>query len=339
MFIVKLTEDCLGGKAGEWYYMESTNAGQVLVFQEPEHIERIEAIKTTGDTGTLIVRPGGIGDLVHLAATIKACRDRDGYKPDVCVADRYKDVLRHNPHVGKIVSYPLHASAQNDYKTIHWLENSVENEKELHMADAFLNACGFDWKAIDPKDKRPRIYLPEKAKPRIAKGKKPRVGFQVKASARCRTPSPKQLGAVMQHYVDTGWEVWLFGAPGEIQMDDPDIVNTTIWEKPMSIIESAVQMTTCDLFIAPDSGLLHIAGALRIPSVGLYGPFPADLRIRYTPKNICVEAKSYCSPCFWHGRGQHFPHGCPSASTGQCMVLGGITTKSIINAGNMVLKK
>ncbi len=337
MFVIEPSKDFSGTKAGTRYLMERANAGQLMILQTPNSIEYHNHIEPTGTDGTLIVRPGGIGDLVHLHATVREIRKRDGTKPDIAIGGRYMDVMKHHPDVRKVVDYPIRAEALDLYRRIEWMEDSVENESELHMADAFLNTCGFDWQAVE--DKRPRMFLPRNVR-KWRKGKKLRVGFQVKASAKCRTPTVDLLGKLMGMYHADGWEVYLFGGPKEIQpMKDSPVINTTQFDPPLSILESASLMQTCDLFIAPDSGLLHVAACFQIPSVGLYGPFPADLRIRYSPYNVSIEGKAPCAPCFWHSRGAHFPPGCPSAKKGHCIVLGAITPETVLKAGEMAMEK
>jgi ADP-heptose:LPS heptosyltransferase len=338
MYKATLSKDYMGCKAGDTILLERANAGHVLVMQKPLAFEEADPGQAHGEGGHLIVRPGGIGDLVHLGVSIREVAKKSGRKVDVAVAERYASVVKHNPNVRKVIHYPTPANVFDQYEVIHWLEDSVEDETDLHMADAFLEHCGFDHTQYEPTEKSPELYLPKSIK-RKPKPKRKRVGFQLKASAKCRTPDPALMAKVMEIYFQEGWDVWIFGAPGEVTTDEKSITNTTQWDKPPSILESASYMQTCDLFIAPDSGLLHIAGALKIPSVGLYGPFPADLRVRYSPYCVAVEAKAPCAPCFWHGRGAHFPPGCPGAKAGKCIVTAAIQPETIVRAGELAMQK
>jgi hypothetical protein len=67
-----------------------------------------------------------------------------------------------------------------------------------------------------------------------------------------------------------------------------------------TVRQSLTLVNRYDMVVGPDSFLLHAAGALRKPMVGLYGPFPSALRIAYFENAIGLEAKVPCSPCFLH---------------------------------------
>lgn len=65
------------------------------------------------------------------------------------------------------------------------------------------------------------------------------------------------------------------------------------------------RLATClisqaDIFIGPDSGLLQVAAALSVPSVGLYGPIPASLRVKYYEKHVSLEGECPKKRCFRH---------------------------------------
>lgn len=66
------------------------------------------------------------------------------------------------------------------------------------------------------------------------------------------------------------------------------------------------------LVVAPDSGAIHLAGALGTNLIGLYGAFPSKLRLNQYKKGrvIGIDAKSSCRyakgdtySCFQHGGG------------------------------------
>ncbi len=66
-------------------------------------------------------------------------------------------------------------------------------------------------------------------------------------------------------------------------------------------LETAALISLSDLVIGPDSAAIHLAGCLDIPCLGLYGPFPAEIRTRYYPSCSALEVSASCAPCFAHG--------------------------------------
>jgi ADP-heptose:LPS heptosyltransferase/glycosyltransferase involved in cell wall biosynthesis len=70
------------------------------------------------------------------------------------------------------------------------------------------------------------------------------------------------------------------------------------------IREVAAIMSHCRLVIACDSGLLHIANALDIPNIGLFGTIDPWLRTKYYPlcKTIFPKGRLDCIPCNDQGK-------------------------------------
>ncbi|MEP9377591.1 lipopolysaccharide heptosyltransferase II [Aquabacter sp. CN5-332] len=74
-------------------------------------------------------------------------------------------------------------------------------------------------------------------------------------------------------FAKRGWEIWVLGGPQEheaarrIANGAPirDFTDTPLEDVPY-------QLASATLFLGNDSGMLHIAGAIGTPSVGLFGP-------------------------------------------------------------------
>lgn len=65
----------------------------------------------------------------------------------------------------------------------------------------------------------------------------------------------------------------------------------------LSIIETCFVISQCDLFIGPDSGLLHCAAALNVPSVGLYGPNLPEVSAPISDNAKILFHRMPCCPC------------------------------------------
>jgi len=66
------------------------------------------------------------------------------------------------------------------------------------------------------------------------------------------------------------------------------------------IREVAAAIKNLDLFIANDSGLMHLAAACGTPVVALFGPTNPDLVRPWGVKHRVVRMKLDCSPCFYY---------------------------------------
>lgn len=68
-----------------------------------------------------------------------------------------------------------------------------------------------------------------------------------------------------------------------------------------SIISSVALVSLSKLVISVDTGVIHIAAAVGIPIFGLYGPFPASIRISTYPNCEWVDDSGLdCNGCMEH---------------------------------------
>lgn len=54
----------------------------------------------------------------------------------------------------------------------------------------------------------------------------------------------------------------------------------------------------CNIFLSNDSGLMHIAAAMKVPVVAIFGPTLHERNRPYGDNNIIVRKNLPCSPCF-----------------------------------------
>ena len=97
-------------------------------------------------------------------------------------------------------------------------------------------------------------------------------------------------------------EAILFGTPAEAQVSSAivsainrpsiDLTGTT------TIAELPAMLSRCHLFIGNDSGAMHVAAAVGLPVVAVFGPTDPLGTAPLTPRCTVVRQKPYCSPCF-----------------------------------------
>lgn len=298
------------------------------------HSDRVDSV--------LFMRAGGFGDLILLTPVLREHKRRfPNCRIGVCTMAHYAVVLQGLPYVDEVLNYPPRIEDYHRFDEHVFFENAVETNpraRELHMTELFAEITGFA--PGDVLDLRPDYKVSaneaiwaNESFPRHRRMK--RCAIQPRTSGACRTYPQEQLGQVAQQMIAKDFEVFLLGGRREVQLPPkgmpPELHNLT--DPGITFRQSCAVLNTCDVFIGNDSALLHIAGALGVPGVGLYGPFPAHLRIKHSPGLVAIEGSGKCAPCFHHANPalkNHFPASCPSAEKGHCDVLASIKPDRIV---------
>ncbi len=79
---------------------------------------------------------------------------------------------------------------------------------------------------------------------------------------------------------------------GEMRTPPIDLTGKT------AIADLPALLSQCHLFIGNDSGAMHVAAAVGVPIVAVFGPTDPDGTAPVTPRCSIVQQKPYCSPCF-----------------------------------------
>ena len=97
-------------------------------------------------------------------------------------------------------------------------------------------------------------------------------------------------------------DVILFGTPAEgpvssaisagMRVPPVDLTGKT------AINDLPALLSQCHLFIGNDSGAMHVAAAVGLPVVAVFGPTDPLGTAPVTPRCSIVQEKPYCSPCF-----------------------------------------
>ena len=125
--------------------------------------------------------------------------------------------------------------------------------------------------------------------------------------------------------------VMLMGGPGEeaaaMKIADKIQAHTVNLAGKLSLVELQDALSICDLFITNDSGPMHIAAALGIPTVALFGPgHPSQFGPYTSPDRYrALQKPAECRPC----------RQCRFKSS---VCLDGITPEEVVNACVELLK-
>jgi ADP-heptose:LPS heptosyltransferase len=149
------------------------------------------------------------------------------------------------------------------------------------------------------------------------------VGIQLSASSPVRDWPEAHVMHLARIVHRMGHTVVFFGRPGQSRViEEPGVVNGPA--RGWTLGQSLAVLATMDCVVAPDSGLLHCADALDVPSVGIYGSFNPDLRTRYHKHCTVITGGTGipCAPCGHHSRGwMTWPEQCPGKNARECLAL------------------
>jgi len=120
-------------------------------------------------------------------------------------------------------------------------------------------------------------------------------------SAKCWPPE-RFAEALNQLQEKAEADVILFGTAGETGVTEA--IAAKLRKAPISlagqttIAELPALLSRCQMFLGNDSGAMHVAAAVGLPVVAVFGPTDPLGTAPVTPRCAIVQEKPYCSPCF-----------------------------------------
>lgn len=110
-----------------------------------------------------------------------------------------------------------------------------------------------------------------------------------------------ELAKRLKH--ELGATIFLFGGPDDIEPNEiiMKLAGDSIIEvKTKSILDSVAIMKKMSLFVSNDSALMHIAGALDLPTVAIFGPTNETYVHPWKTRYEIVQTGIECRPCFYY---------------------------------------
>ena len=199
----------------------------------------------------------------------------------------------------------------------------------LHEAEyALALAAAVDAPAPTPADRRLELadlgwHIPPPMAPTA--GNAPHIALHPGGGAYSlarRWPLERYAALALALRDETGATFTLVGGPeeGVLQTRLLGMLGYPDWATPLAgettPRELAKHLASCDLFLGNDSLPMHLATAVGIPVVAIFGPSNAAAWGPYAPEEpqrvIVVRRDDLvCSPCFYRGHSLGTPQGCP----------------------------
>jgi ADP-heptose:LPS heptosyltransferase len=281
---------------------------------------------------TALRQLGGIGDLLMVSPVFRGLKEKYGRNCHLTVATSWDYMagalpllLRNNPYIDEIVRVEPHEFATPWMKKSKWEFRNVPNDRvpfcvidtdlvielavicaetetremrspegvRTHRTDIWCAAAG-----VEPSSKRPILNLTDYE---IAEGRRwcednlgdgKRVGVVLRAQSQARTwPYAKEFCLDLAR---CGYKPVSIDFCERAHENVPACLGKNI-RQVASII------TNLDAVVAPDTGILHVAGAVGTPILGLFGSTDGDLRMReYAGSYVIPNRLASCAPC-WYG--------------------------------------
>jgi len=124
-------------------------------------------------------------------------------------------------------------------------------------------------------------------------------------------PHFPELAESLRKFFDKGkLKIILFGK-GKVEAEWADTIKAegkTIFDiVDRTAIGGTIQvLRKCDLFITTDTGLMHLADAIGVPTIALFGPTVASKNGPYNREHRIARSPLQCAPC----QGTHLFHSC-----------------------------
>lgn len=281
--------------------------------------------RAAGRRTVLVHRAAGIGDIVCTQPAIRAYRDQH---PNTHIAfatrKEFIPVVRMFGCVDSVITADVRgatwAMAPRLYDSRFDLlladERMPAELSHDHLVDQFAAQMG-----VIPADRQPRLTLMHNAAPCVTQAitairanGRPLIAIHTGPSWPVREwvqerwtelagALQRRLGAVV---VQLGNDTNTGTGP----CVTPRIPQAVDWVGKWSLAESVAAISQMDLLIGIDSGLLHLAGSVGTPCVGLFGAVDGALRLPPETPSRCVTGNVPCLSCHHAVPPGHWRTGC-----------------------------
>lgn len=272
----------------------------------PKKIHRIRQLQSGAAPKICVVRGEGLGDVIMTTPAISQLRQHFVNQAHITYATntRYLDgalvkVLQGNPDIDQIID--REDIAESEYDTVLSLHCPAQQHEHpgrppLNRIDIFAQHLGFQ--TLD--NPVPR-YFPTKEEIQVgaetlySKGARPNdkvIMVNIFSSSKTRSLDERKYKEALIELAQLGYKMLIVKHATdwatEVMWDN--IANTAIIDNADCRTLAGI-MVHCDLLFCPDSSLMHLAGALSVPTVAVFGPTDPRARVNHYKNTKAI----------WHG--------------------------------------
>lgn len=281
----------------------------------------------------LVVRLGAYGDNLIVSPLLSHLK-KVGHEVYVLTSEQGQEIFKHNPNIDKLIQHKRDSipnselgkyfeSVKQAYECDKLLDlcESIEMKLALHPLDPKYNWTKQERKVLCNKNyydftfeqagfpgikgARPEIYFSEEEEHNYIPFREQLIGYYViiwglsgSGLNKSYPYAPYVINSILSKYPkvkfitvgDEACEILECGMPNHSRI----VKKSGKW----SFRESALAVKHADLVIAPDTGLLHIAGCFSAAKIGLLNHSTIENITKYFENDNSIEADCDCAPCF-----------------------------------------
>jgi ADP-heptose:LPS heptosyltransferase len=259
-------------------------------------------------------RGPGIGDILTLTPSIREIR-RQFPQGQVHVATNLQhlngalaSVLLHNPDVTSVID--IHRPAITTPDLVLDLDRAcISHESKIGNSPRTRIDLFADYVGIELRDHTLRYFIEEQELSNgydLLNGHKDKETLlvQLGTSGNQRSIPPTLAIPVLRALAGAGIQCIVLSHPSErstevLPREQLMTLGIVFWDNlPLRTIAGVMPFVSG--LLCPDSSLLHLAAAIGLPTIGLFGPTSPQSRLSYYPKAIGLWAGSHNKrcPCF-----------------------------------------
>jgi ADP-heptose:LPS heptosyltransferase len=304
----------------------------------PQRIQQIQNLINTKHPSICVLRGEGIGDVIMTTPTVNALYKKFNGNISITYATNTHylkgalvKTLQGNKQIEHIIDRE-NLKEENFDAVINLHCPAIAHEKPMappiNRIDLFARHAGF----YPLEDTKPKFFLTEEEivnagyyldslKINILK---PTILVNLFSSATSRSINNQTLVETVKGLSDLGYNILLTTHSDSDQGSASHFqdISGVRFVKDQDVRQLAALLKHVDVLLCPDSALLHVAGALDIPTIALFGPTDPRARVNYYPTATAI----------WGGEGlnghPHWYEACPFHN----ICWKNITSKSIIEA-------
>lgn len=247
----------------------------------------------------------GLGDMLMVTPALAALKAKyPDKKIEVACRNNVAPVLQNNPNIDKISDCESNFNYRRYYMVIdvsspcaHYESARISSRREVQKSRVEIFA-----EAMNVREKI-RSLVPEynvtseetkwakEFMSKSCKTNKPKIAVGTR-SAEIYRDWPQEYNKKLFEELKNDYEIILLDHARE------ELYENIIDAAGFSIRKAIAILSECDGLITVDTGLLHFASALNIPTVALFGPIDYRPRCKGYSNVIVATANLDCSPCW-----------------------------------------